>query len=112
MTIPNRIERNYAITGLDAVVLLIHVLQGAKHPAVGFEDIDRTIMQLREQLDCVINVPESVLESALWSANLMDEAEAFWHPDGIKFEEFISYLTRDKAEFDRFYNMLKPKQEN
>lgn len=101
-------ERKYKISGLDATVLLIHILQGAKHPEVGFEDVENTRGQLRQALDCEVVIPESVLESALWSANLMDEAQSFWHPDGLKFEEFVQQLVDPRdAKFDRFYNFFK-----
>lgn len=101
-------ERIYTITGLDAVILLIHVLQGAKHPEVGFEDVDNTRGQLKQALDCEVQVPQSVLESALWSANLMDEAKAFWHPDGLSFSQFVNrMIDPEDMKFDRFYNILK-----
>lgn len=98
-------QKTYRITGLDALVLLVHIIQGAKHPEVGFEDTNHTRGQLRHALDCEIVVTEDVLESALWSCNLMDETKAFWHPDGLSFEEFVKGLS--SQDFDRFYNYFK-----
>jgi len=103
---------NYRISVLQAVVLLYHVTKGANHPKVGFEDADRTLTEMIRALNRTsIKVNRSVLESALWSCNLMDENDEFWHPTNKPFRRFVTNLLWDyRSEFDEFYNFIKDKK--
>lgn len=102
----------YNLTLLDIMVLLYHVQRGAETSAVGFEDCERTLEELTAVLTANfarIPLKESVVESALWSCNLMYEHGEFWSPEGC----FKNWLTRfceeHGVDFDMFFNTLKPK---
>lgn len=103
----NGIER-FSISPLDLMTLLYHVHKGSQYAGVGFEDSERTLKQLTSYLgwdDCKIR--QDVLESCLWSANLLDERNKFWSPRNETFEQFVERLIGRKGrQFDRFYNLI------
>lgn len=111
-------QRGLRISLLDMATLLYHVHRGAQHSEVGFEDCERTLRELTEELAPKRTVVElSALESALWSANLMDEVGEFWSPSGERFEKFVSrilqYASEDeRLEFNRIYNFIREKKQS
>lgn len=82
-----------------------HVSRGAAHPNVGFEDAERTRGQLYRAL-AGRAVEIEVLESALWSCNLLDEVGAFSHPAGLTFDEFVKEVAPAGRLFNKFFNVL------
>lgn len=90
---------------LDVVTLLHNIVEGARHPIVGHEDAARTHEQLLRGLNRKQLFDPAVLESALWSANLMDEAGEFWDVKGRTFDEFVKDVL-GHAKFDRTYNVI------
>ncbi len=106
---PSRVSVNM----LDLVSLLYHVHKGATHPRVGFEDCERTLKKLTEELSPRrIQVPLAAIESALWSCNLMDEQQEWWSPQSETFERFSTRLldeadSETKFRFNRIYNTIR-----
>lgn len=94
-----------ALSESDVAVLLDHVSRGAAHPLVGFEDAERTLSQLERALRGRA-VDAEVLESALWSCNLMDEVGDFRHPEGVEFKDFVKSVTPKGLVFNRFFNVF------
>jgi hypothetical protein len=96
---------------LDVVTLLYNIQVGARHKRVGFEDSMETLESITKKLSVKkLYIDPSVLESALWSCNLMDECDAFWDPKGRSFEQFLKeVLGRDS--FDRFFNVIERKED-
>jgi hypothetical protein len=95
---------------MDVAVLLYHVWRGAQEPEVGFEDAGNTLDGLTKSLNKKVFVPPGLLESCLWSCNLLDERGQFWHPRGLTFEQFASsVLGRDR--FNRTYNWIETAEE-
>lgn len=80
---------------------------------VGFEDCERTLPELTEELSqarALVN--KNAFESALWSCNLMDEAGEWWSPRGESFDQFLARVLRymskeDKYTFNKTYNQLR-----
>lgn len=97
------------ISTLQATILLYHLVKGAEVKEVGFEDLDHTMGELRTGLERRIPIPRSVLESCLWSCNLMGEINQFWHPDKKKYKDFIAEFAGPGEEFDLLYNLFKKK---
>lgn len=95
---------------IDIVTLLYHVHVGARSEAVGFEDADRTLEQLTKQLNRTIPLDPALLESALWSCNLLQEQGQFTDHKGRTFEEFLRDLLGNAAEFHKVYNCFKEKK--
>ncbi len=89
----------------NVTVLLDHVSRGAAHPSVGFEDAARTRAQLYKAL-AGRAVELEVLESALWSCNLLDEVGSFSHPDGLTFDQFVVDVAPKDMLFHKFFNVL------
>lgn len=103
----------FNITLLDACVLIHNVAEGAKNKDVGFEDADRTLEQMLRALRAnrVFTVKQDVLESALWSCNLMSQRRKFWTPDGREFREFTREVIGDpRLKFDDYYNIIEKKK--
>lgn len=100
------------ITIYDAIVLLYHVHLGAQLPDIcGFEDNDNTLKKLVESFTRRrIVVPKVTIESALWSANMMDENDSFWAPNDESFDAFVKTMLLKcglpNAKFDRVYNRI------
>jgi hypothetical protein len=94
----------------DLMALLANVSKGAVDPSIGFHDLDRTLGQIKRQLDREVQMPKTVVESALWSANLLNEKGEFEHPDHITFNEFINRICKDKHTFDTFWNLIEEKK--
>ena len=84
---------------------------------IGFEDCSHSMEEITRRANLTIQpFPREMLESMLWSANLMDEYGYFWHPDGLSFEGFVKQIlgrvsTRHKkgsgVYFDRTYNLIR-----
>lgn len=106
-------KKSRKLAPLDVVVLLLNVIKGAQKSSVGFEDADRTYKQMLEQLGrpgTKILVNESLIESALWSCNLLDEQGEFEHPSGTKFGPWLRKLLKPDG-FDRLRNYIKHRKE-
>ncbi len=100
---------------LDLAILLFHVHRGTEIEQVGFEDCERTLQQLTAALEPKrVFVPRECVESALWSANLMDEVGEFWHPQGTGFDKWVRKilahsLSEMHLQFSRTYNRITVK---
>ena len=94
------------VRAADLVALRAMVLAGASHKDVGFEDTDRTLPQLNRYLDVGLRVNQGVLESALWSASLMEEAGVFVHPEGNTFGEMLHRIVPKGYRFDRMHHLF------
>lgn len=101
-------ERRY-VKMLHLTALLYNIYQGALDGEVGFEDAHRTLEGLTAPLNKSTQVLTSVLESALWSCNLMNEQGKWWHPTGITFDEFLKEVL-EKDSFDKMYNLIVRKK--
>jgi hypothetical protein len=101
-------NREYRVSALELALLVFHLFRAAEHPEVGFEDTDRTFFEMRGTLNKQVRLPKAVLESALWSSNLLSELGLFWHPDKKTFAEFAQGIVgREGDSFDLFYNWVK-----
>jgi len=94
---------------LDVAVLLLSIHRGAQDDCVGFEDARMTLDELVAKLNKTIWIEQRLIESAMWSANLLDEAGKFWHPESISFEEFAKDVC-GKHKFNRIYNLIERKR--
>jgi hypothetical protein len=91
---------------LDIAVMLLHVHLGAKEEHVGFEDARETIDTLTRKLNKKVLVDPVLLESCLWSCNLMNEAGKWWHPRDNNFDEFLKDVL-GAAKFNKVYNVIE-----
>ncbi len=105
----NKHKRVYRINMLDAMALLYNVYAAARHEEIGFVDCERTLYELTLALSAdYVEVPQDVMESALWSANMMNEVKEFWHPyKRVGFDRFTNKLiSTHNVHFDEFYNVI------
>ena len=93
---------------IDLAILIYNVYKGAANKNVGFEDANETLDSLCNHLNKEFPIDVSLLESALWSCNLLDEEKQFWHPKELTFQQFVTKLF-PKDSFNRIYNMLEEK---
>jgi hypothetical protein len=101
-------KRPLNVSVLDIVVFIENVRRGAEHSEVGFADANETVQTMCAKLNKVVQLPEEVVESALWSCNLMDEAGIFWHPTDRKFSQWLKDLERiGKFDFETDYNLIR-----
>lgn len=110
MSVPDLKKEWRKVKLLDSAILLYHVHRGAQHPKVGFEDTNRSLDQLTHALGKPAWIEKPVVESALWSANLLDEQNQFWHPKGLNFTQFVQTLLGPGEAFDLFYNTIQGKK--
>jgi lantibiotic modifying enzyme len=91
----------------DVVTLIHNVKVGASHKGVGFEDALETYQSLMKKLEHKVLVDPSVLESALWSCNLLNEHGEFWDCKGESFDDFTKRIL-GKDGFNKFFNVIEP----
>lgn len=89
---------------LDIVTLLHNMYAGARHPKVGFEDAHETTNTILRRLNKKVLIDPTILESLLWSCNLLDERGKFWDAKGRTFDDFVTQLGIKK--FDKRYNLI------
>jgi hypothetical protein len=92
----------------DLCTLLHNIQEGAKHPDVGFEDATKTIEDVVARLNKKILLPPDLIESALWSCNLMNEEKAFWDFKGRDLDTFIKQVVVE-GKFNKLYNTIERK---
>jgi len=98
---------------LDVAVLLVNVLMAARDGTIGFEDADRTIEGLVKHMNRSEWFLTPCIESALWSCNLLDEKESFWHYDESRtFKSFVNKFLRKKEKFNYTYNFITSGDDN
>lgn len=103
--------RTNRLTLLECAVLVHNLIEATQHPEVGFEDLEHSYKRLRGRLASkTTDVPREILESYLWSANLLNEVGLFWHPDGVPFKDFVGRILNEDEEFDYFYNYIKERK--
>lgn len=95
---------------LDICTFLVNVHAGAKREDVGFEDAGRTLDQLTMMLNKKALLSPSVIESCLWSCNLMNEAGVFWDSKDRTLPEYIKYVLGSE-KYNLVYNTLERKAE-
>lgn len=88
-------------------ILLYNLHKGNLDPDVGFEDADRTLKQLALALNKYVNIKIPLIESSLWSSNLLSEKGAFCHPEGKCFDDFVKEVVGRDYTFDKDYNFLR-----
>lgn len=91
------------------LVLLENISRGAAHSKVGFEDADRTRGELERALRGRA-VEVGAVESALWSCCLLDEEGEFYHPR-LTFDQFLGELLPPSMEFDKFFCLIREKED-
>lgn len=103
----NKIE----LSLFDILVLLDNIYLGAKDKYIGFEDADRTMDELIRELNKRIAIPQPLVESALWSCNLLDEKGKFSHKKGLTFNQFLSRIIKKGKKFNKDYNVIEDTDE-
>ena len=91
----------------NLMVLLWNVHKGSGLRQVGFEDADNTLEGLTGALSPQIDVSTDLIESAMWSCNLLDEQGKFCHPTGSSFDEFKKSLESRTEKFNTKYNLFE-----
>jgi len=96
----------------QAAILLVSLYKAAKDPKIGHQDIDYSFKQLVNSLSGKgISVRKEVIESALYSCNMLSEDGKFWHPEGKSFNQFTKTVIGSDMTFDSFYNLIRSKNE-
>lgn len=96
---------------LDLAVLIEHVYRGALHPEVGYADSQRTLDTLIGALNKAFWLDPSLIQSALWSCNLLHEQGSFSHPKGLKFEDWVKRFLNPGEKFDPTYHLFVKEKE-
>ena len=95
-----------AVSALDLAVLIYHMLEGAKDPDIGFEDAQEPLEKVLGKLNKAYYIDPAVLESALWSCNLMREKGKFTHPKGLSFEDWVKKFLNPGEKYSLTYNFI------
>jgi hypothetical protein len=91
---------------LDMAVLLYSVHLAARDELIGHTDARESLHSLSMKLGSQIFLEPNVLESALYSANLLDEQGKFVHPAGLTFEQMVTKILKGR-KFDRRFSMIE-----
>jgi hypothetical protein len=101
----NQVKQRVSL--MELVTLIQNVIVGAQTTEVGFEDARETVESLTRKLNGFTMIETSVLESALWSCNLLNENQKFWDTKGRDFDSFLKDLLGNARRFDKTYNLIK-----
>ena len=96
------------VRAVDLAILLHNVLMAKADTEIGFEDSNETLDSLLGKMNQPFEVEVGLLESALWSCNMMHEKEKFWHPEGMGFRAFVQKLLPGER-FNTRYNLIEEK---
>ncbi len=108
-----------SVTLLDLAIIMFNLHRAATISEIGFQDCDRTLAKLTDELlPRRVSIPFSVIESAVWSSNMLNEIKKFWTPikgpDGRDedFDKFmirvLRYATKEQClVFDKDYNRIQ-----
>lgn len=94
------------ISALDVTALLSNVIYATHQRDVGIEDAHRTAEALIKELNVQLRLSESVIESALWACNMLNEKGYFKHPGGLTFSELTKRIA-GREVFDLDYNYFR-----
>jgi hypothetical protein len=98
-------RKHKALRRQDRLWLVECVKRAAGEELIGFEDAVETMDRLINKLLTQLFIDPSVLESALWSANLLHEQGKYNHPEGEAFETFARRAVAPDR-FDFYYNCI------
>ena len=102
--IANNVERR--VTATEAMVLLYNLYHCDK--VLGLGDVYNTLDDLARHISFQLYIRKDVMDSLLWSANMLDEAGKFWHPRNRDFKSFVKQIEkRNEAKFNPAYSWLK-----
>lgn len=102
---PNNIIK---VNSLEVVVLLYNLFEAKDDRRIGFEDANRSFLDVVNTLNFQVHIEKSLVESALWSCNLLDEKDKFWHPLNHSFDEMVRKIAyNNKLKFDKKFNFFK-----
>jgi hypothetical protein len=102
-----KLPSTFDVRAQDIMVLIYHLFQSKAK--FGHMDADYTFEQLRKALSFTIPVKTAILESALYSCNLVEEQGEFWSPEKEKFLEFATRVSGGR-KFHQFYNWIEEKK--
>lgn len=81
---------------------------------MGFEDAERTYDEMIKELTLFSTtirdgrLPIGLVEGALWSSNLLDEAGLWAHPNATtQFDEWLGSWMPPSLYFDKFNNLIE-----
>lgn len=106
---PYKDNKSVRIKGSDLTTLIFNLWRGAADKNVGWEDAARTLDDISYNLDFYSVQKVDVLESALWSCNLLHEQGKFWDIKNRSFDEFVKVILPE-FNFDKDYNFLTKKE--
>ncbi len=92
------------------MALLYNLLKGSEDPNVGCDDIRETVDSLTRQLNKDYWLEDKIVESVLFSCNLMNENGKFWHPRGITFDQFTQRILRKREKYNKKYGTIDEKE--
>lgn len=102
---------NINLSLYELAIILYHVKLGASDRNIGFEDTENSLNGITRALNRIIPIKKNYIESALWSANLLDEKNKFNHPEKIGFKEFLQpILRRNDCTFNSKYHFIDRKR--
>ena len=96
----------HVLTAIDVLTLLINIYEGSEDKNVGMEDANNSLLDLFNKLSFNVRVDRDILESALWSCNMMNEKKAFRHPLGMNFDVFLKKILGKKG-FNPTYHFIE-----
>lgn len=94
---------------MDLMIMIYNIILAEKDPLVGFEDANNTVDMVMNKLNNQFEIDPSLVESALWACNLLDETKKFWHPTGVPFEVWVKRALPFHT-FNKVYNTIERKE--
>lgn len=97
------------VSMFDMAILLWHAHRAAQHPKIGFQNLHETVQEFRVRMERRrLPVHTADLEELLWCANMCDEENEFYHPEGKSFDDIVRSVLKTFWTFDKNLNTITP----
>lgn len=90
----------------DVLTLLLSIEKAAKHRDIGYLDADRTQSQLEKCLNTQVYFPWEAVESAMWSARMLEEKGLFMDYKKRSFDKFVKSVLNKRERYDFRYSFI------
>ena len=101
------LPKTVSVRLLDVYALMDNVTRGRDHKDVGHQDVDHTYESLRSHLNSYIYLPTDVVQSALWSASMLNEAGEYKHPEDLSYQGLAQKICPPGLTYDEFFHVFK-----
>ncbi|NIO44446.1 MAG: hypothetical protein GTN36_02730 [Candidatus Aenigmarchaeota archaeon] len=101
-------NRSVKVSTFNLAILLYNIWRAQASSKIGNMEVGKLLSHLERDLNKECKIPLHLLESACYYSNILSEIKEFWHPQDIRFNDFVKRIERNNnLKFDNFYNCFE-----